>query len=143
MSSNEERNKAVIARYFEEYWGKLNPDIVDEVCADDFFQFYPMHANPKRGKAAAKQAMADFKAVSRPLCLPDVWSTPRTHSLLTDERHSPISAFSPTGSMVLSLLGIMSSAGGLAVVNTLVSNLTMFLWVHCRPIRVRRCGSRA
>lgn len=64
MSTVEERNKAVIAKYFTEYWGNLNPDIVDEVCADDVLQSYPMHGNPKKGKAAVKQAMVDFKAVS-------------------------------------------------------------------------------
>ncbi|KIW52923.1 hypothetical protein PV05_08531 [Exophiala xenobiotica] len=62
MATVEERNKEVIAKYFTEYWGKLNPDIVDEVCADEVFQSYPMHANPKKGKAAVKQAMVDFKA---------------------------------------------------------------------------------
>jgi hypothetical protein len=64
MATVEERNKEVITRYFTEYWGKLNPDIVDEVCADDVFQSYPMHGNPKKGKTAVKQAMVDFKAVS-------------------------------------------------------------------------------
>ena len=64
MATVEERNKEVIARYFTEYWGKLNPNIVDELCVDDVLQSYPMHANPKKGKAAVKQAMVDFKAVS-------------------------------------------------------------------------------
>ena len=64
MSTVEERNKEIIAKYFTEYWGNLNPDIVDEVCADDVLQSYPMHGNPKKGKAAVKQAMVDFKAVS-------------------------------------------------------------------------------
>jgi SnoaL-like polyketide cyclase len=64
MSTVEQRNKEVIARYFTEYWGNLNPDIVDEVCADDVLQSYPMHGNPKKGKAAVKQAMVDFKTVN-------------------------------------------------------------------------------
>jgi hypothetical protein len=63
MATVEERNKAVIAKYFTEYWGELNPDIVDEVCADNMIQSYPMHANPKKGKVAVKQAIVDFKAV--------------------------------------------------------------------------------
>jgi hypothetical protein len=62
MSTLQDQNKAIIAKYFSEYWGKLNADIVDELCADDFFQSYPMHGNPKKGKEAAKQAMVDFKA---------------------------------------------------------------------------------
>jgi hypothetical protein len=64
MSSTEEQNKAVIAKYFDEYWGKLNPDIVDELCADDVFQSYPMQGNPRKGKEAVKQAMVEHKAVS-------------------------------------------------------------------------------
>jgi hypothetical protein len=64
MATTEQRNKEIIAMYFTEYWGKLNPDIVDEVCADDVLQSYPMHANPKKGKAAVKQALVDFKAVN-------------------------------------------------------------------------------
>ena len=63
MATVEERNKAVIAKYFTQYWGELNPDIVDEVCADDVLQSYPMHANPKKGKDAVKQSIVDFKAV--------------------------------------------------------------------------------
>lgn len=63
MASIEEKNKAIIAKYFAEYWAKQNPAIVDEVCADDILQFYPMHANPKRGKEALKQNIVEFKAV--------------------------------------------------------------------------------
>ena len=64
MATLEERNKEVITKYFTEYWAKQNPDIVDEVCADNVIQFYPMHANPKRGKASLKQNILEFKAVS-------------------------------------------------------------------------------
>jgi hypothetical protein len=62
--STQEKNKAVIARYFDQYWGKLNPNIVDELCADDFMISYPMHG-PKYGKEAAKKMLIDFKAVSQ------------------------------------------------------------------------------
>ena len=65
--SLQEKNKAIIAKYFDEYWGKLNPDIVDELCSDDFQQFYPMHG-PKEGKEAAKQMLTDFKAVRDRVC---------------------------------------------------------------------------
>jgi hypothetical protein len=61
--SVQDMNKEVIAKYFSEYWGKLNPDIVDELCSDDFMISYPMHG-PKYGKEAAKQMLVDFKAVS-------------------------------------------------------------------------------
>lgn len=53
MSTPQEKNKAVVQKYFEEYWGKGNVDIVDEVCADNFVIDYPMHG-PRRGKEAAK-----------------------------------------------------------------------------------------
>lgn len=60
--STQEKNKEIIAKYFAEYWGKRNPDIVDELCADDFMISYPMHG-PKYGKKAAKQMLIDFKTV--------------------------------------------------------------------------------
>ena len=63
IMSAQEKNKEVIAKYFTEYWGKLNPGIVDELCSDDFMISYPMHG-PKYGKEAAKQMLVDFKAVS-------------------------------------------------------------------------------
>ena len=64
--SVQDKNKAVVAKYFEEYWSKLNEDIVDELCADDFMISYPMHG-PKYGKQAAKDMLKDFKAVSQSL----------------------------------------------------------------------------
>lgn len=42
--------------------GKANPNVVDELCADNFMIAYPMHG-PRYGKEAAKQMMIDFKAV--------------------------------------------------------------------------------
>ncbi len=95
MATVEERNKEVIAKYFTEYWGKLNPDIVDEVCADEVFQSYPMHANPKKGKAAVKQAMVDFKAVrfppfcSRLMMLANLWCKPKAFPNLGFKTYGP------------------------------------------------------
>ncbi len=85
----------MIAKYFTEYWGKLNPDIVDEVCADEVFQSYPMHANPKKGKAAVKQAMVDFKAVrfppfcSRLMMLANLWCKPKAFPNLGFKTYGP------------------------------------------------------
>jgi hypothetical protein len=61
--SLQEKNKQIVARYSEEFWGKGNADIVDELCSDDFLSNYPMHG-PRRGKEAAKQMLIEFKEVS-------------------------------------------------------------------------------
>jgi hypothetical protein len=63
MSTQEEKqNLAVVAEYFEEYWGKGNAAIVDKLCADDFVINYPMHG-PRYGRQAAKQMLIEFKEV--------------------------------------------------------------------------------
>lgn len=59
----QERNKQVVARYSEEFWGKCNPDIVDELCSDDFVSNYPMHGR-RQGKTEAKKMLLEFKEVS-------------------------------------------------------------------------------
>ncbi|KAL1412116.1 hypothetical protein Q8F55_003116 [Vanrija albida] len=56
-----DQNRAVIARYFAEYWGKGNVDIVDELCAPDYLIHYPMHG-PVRGREASKKMLRDFRA---------------------------------------------------------------------------------
>jgi len=60
--TEQEKNKQIVARYSEEFWGKGNLEIVDELCADDILSNYPMHG-PRRGKQAVKQMLAEFKAV--------------------------------------------------------------------------------
>ena len=55
--SLQERNKQVVARYFEEFWTKGNVDIVDELCVEDVLCDYPMHGS-RRGKAAVKTMLA-------------------------------------------------------------------------------------
>jgi hypothetical protein len=62
MATLQEKNKALIQKYFEEYWGKGNENVVDELCADNFVIDYPMHGL-HLGKEAAKKMMVDFKAV--------------------------------------------------------------------------------
>jgi hypothetical protein len=52
----------LIQQYFEEYWGKGNENVVDELYADNFVIDYPMHGL-HRGKKAAKKMMVDFKEV--------------------------------------------------------------------------------
>jgi hypothetical protein len=60
--SAQDENKQIVARYSEEFWGKCNLDIVDELCADDVLSNYPMHG-PRRGKEAVKRMLAEFKEV--------------------------------------------------------------------------------
>ncbi|KAH0525619.1 hypothetical protein TsFJ059_007966 [Trichoderma semiorbis] len=55
-----ELNRQVITRYFQEFWTNGNPDIVDELCADNVTVFYPMHGRMV-GKAATKECLAKFK----------------------------------------------------------------------------------
>lgn len=58
-----ERNRKTVAHYYEEFWTKGNADVVDEVCADDFVIYYPLHGR-RVGKEAAKKMLAEFKLVS-------------------------------------------------------------------------------
>lgn len=57
-----ELNRQVITRYFQEFWTNGNPDIVDELCADNVTVFYPMHGRMV-GKDATKECLAKFKQV--------------------------------------------------------------------------------
>jgi hypothetical protein len=52
----QERNKQIVARYSEEFWGKCNENIVDELCSDDFVSNYPMHGR-REGKAEVKRKL--------------------------------------------------------------------------------------
>ncbi|KGQ04072.1 hypothetical protein BBAD15_g10691 [Beauveria bassiana D1-5] len=59
-TQEEKKNLEVVAKYFAEYWGKANQNIVDELCDDKFVINYPMHG-PRYGKEGAKRMMAEFK----------------------------------------------------------------------------------
>jgi predicted ester cyclase len=59
--SKEETNKAIVARWFEKFWG--NPadlSVVDELGAPDILVQYPMHG-PIHGRAVVKAMMAEFR----------------------------------------------------------------------------------
>lgn len=58
----QERNRQIVAHFFEEFWTKGNTGVVDEVCSDDFVVFYPMNGRTV-GKAAAQQSLAKIKLV--------------------------------------------------------------------------------
>ena len=59
--STTENNKAIVGRWFTDYWGEtLNLSIVDELAAPDMLLQYSLHA-PRRGHADIKAFMTDFR----------------------------------------------------------------------------------
>jgi len=55
-------NKAVVGRWFTEFWGKnVNLDVIDEIAAPDMLLKYSLHA-PRRGQHDIKAFMTDFRA---------------------------------------------------------------------------------
>src|SRR5438477_8574169 len=59
--SKEEQNKAVVGRWFKEFWGNpWNPDIVDELAAPDILLQYSLH-EPRRGRKDVKEFMIGFR----------------------------------------------------------------------------------
>jgi predicted ester cyclase len=60
MSSAAE-NKAIVGRWFTEFWGKTcNIGVVDELASPDMLLQYSLH-EPRRGRADIKAFMADFR----------------------------------------------------------------------------------
>ena len=59
--SREEKNKALVGRWFTEFWGpKVNLSIVDELAAPDMLLQYSLH-EPRRGRADIKAFMTGFR----------------------------------------------------------------------------------
>src|ERR1700678_3957481 len=59
--SNQDDNKAVVGRWFTEFWGKaLNLCVIDEIAALDMLLKYSLH-DPRRGRADIKAFMTDFR----------------------------------------------------------------------------------
>jgi predicted ester cyclase len=59
--SKEDDNKAIIVRWFTNFWGKTcNLDIVDELAAPDVLLQYSLHA-PRRGREDIKAFMTGFR----------------------------------------------------------------------------------
>jgi predicted ester cyclase len=57
-----EENKAVVARWFTEFWGRdFNPAVIDELAAPDIRFEYSLHA-PCRGRAEVRAFAAKFRA---------------------------------------------------------------------------------
>jgi predicted ester cyclase len=60
--NKEDENKAVVVRWFTEFWGKdVNLAVVDQVAAPDMLLKYSLHA-PRRGRDDIKAFMTDFRA---------------------------------------------------------------------------------
>src|ERR1700693_2500344 len=59
--SKESDNKAIVGRWFTDFWGKTcNLDVVDQVAAPNMLLQYSLHA-PRRGRADIKSFMTDFR----------------------------------------------------------------------------------
>jgi predicted ester cyclase len=56
-----ETNKAIVGRWFTEFWGKdVDLSVIDDIAAPDMLLKYSLHA-PRRGRADIKAFMADFR----------------------------------------------------------------------------------
>jgi len=60
--SKQTANKAVVGRWFTDFWGKsVNLAVVDEIAAPDMLLKYSLH-EPRRGREDIKAFMTDFRA---------------------------------------------------------------------------------
>ena len=60
--STAETNKAIVGRWFTEFWGdRYNPAVVDDLASPDMLLQYSLH-EPRRGRDDIKAFMADFRA---------------------------------------------------------------------------------
>src|SRR6202163_220739 len=61
IMSKEEDNKAIVRRWFTDFWGETcNLGIVDELAAADMLLQYSLH-EPRRGREDIKAFMTDFR----------------------------------------------------------------------------------
>src|SRR5438876_33797 len=59
--SRQDDNKAIVGRWFTEFWGKsCNLGIVDELAAPDMLLQYSLH-EPRKGREDIKAFMTDFR----------------------------------------------------------------------------------
>src|SRR6266481_5701929 len=59
--SKADDNKAIVGRWFTEFWGKTcNLDVVDELAAPDMLLQYSLH-DPRRGREDIKAFMTGFR----------------------------------------------------------------------------------
>lgn len=70
--TKQEDNKAVVVRWFTDFWGETcDLSVVDDIAAPDMLLKYSLH-EPRRGRDDIKAFMADFRAA-----FPDLnfWAT--------------------------------------------------------------------
>jgi hypothetical protein len=61
MMSKENENKAIVGRWFTEFWGETcNLSIVDELAAPNMLLHYSLH-EPRRGHEEIKSFMSGFR----------------------------------------------------------------------------------
>ena len=59
--SKEEDNKAIVGRWFTEFWGKnVNLNVIDEIAAPDMLLRYSLH-EPRRGRSDIRSFMKDLR----------------------------------------------------------------------------------
>lgn len=59
--SKEQENKAIVGRWFKEFWGNpWNPKVVDNLAAPDMLLQYSLHA-PRRGRDDVRAFMIAFR----------------------------------------------------------------------------------
>jgi predicted ester cyclase len=59
--SKEQENKALVGRWFTEFWGNpWNPKVIEELAAPDMLLQYSLHA-PRRGHEDVKNFMTGFR----------------------------------------------------------------------------------
>lgn len=57
-----EENKAIVGRWFTEFWGPdFNPDVIDELAAPDIRFAYSLHS-PCRGRDEVRAFATRFRA---------------------------------------------------------------------------------
>ena len=60
--SLQDDNKAIVGRWFTDFWGETcDLSVVDEIAAPDMLLKYSLH-EPRRGRADIKAFMSDFRA---------------------------------------------------------------------------------
>jgi predicted ester cyclase len=61
IMSKIEENKAIVGRWFKEFWGNpWNPEVVEELGAPDILLQYSLHA-PRHGREDVKKFMTGFR----------------------------------------------------------------------------------
>jgi predicted ester cyclase len=59
--SKEQDNKAIVGRWFQDFWGNpWNPNVIEELAAPDMLLQYSLHA-PRRGREDVRNFMIGFR----------------------------------------------------------------------------------